>query len=164
MNYPSMNLQNMQEALKLEWQEEAACVLWPSRWWFPEQNHGNDKFTHKAKAICATCPVQKQCLTYALASRNKYDPGIYGGLAMNERAALRVEMREAGTMIEWRICTYCDSMFEAQPNTQRQKDPEIGKRGPLCSGKCRRAKAREWDRAHRPSGSARTKARLKRES
>jgi predicted RecB family nuclease len=40
-----------------------------------------------AKKICSTCPVQKDCLSYALET-NQSD-GIWGGLTLEERRRLR---------------------------------------------------------------------------
>jgi WhiB family redox-sensing transcriptional regulator len=41
----------------------------------------------KAKAVCASCPVQAHCLDYALENSIKY--GIWGGLNEEERAQER---------------------------------------------------------------------------
>lgn len=40
----------------------------------------------EAKSICSTCPVQGQCLEFAL--RNDERDGIWGGLTAKERKAL----------------------------------------------------------------------------
>lgn len=40
----------------------------------------------KAKAICASCPVASQCLTFALDYNIEY--GIFGGHTADERKAL----------------------------------------------------------------------------
>ena len=39
-----------------------------------------------AKAICATCPVQQECLDFALKTRQEF--GIWGGTTEDERRAL----------------------------------------------------------------------------
>ena len=41
----------------------------------------------KAKAVCAACPVQSECLTYAVSRPEKY--GTWGGLNEEERASER---------------------------------------------------------------------------
>ncbi|MFC8723701.1 WhiB family transcriptional regulator [Streptomyces bacillaris] len=46
-----------------------------------------------AKTICSTCPVQPECLQYALAAGER--DGIWGGLTTAERNALRT--RPTGT-------------------------------------------------------------------
>ena len=40
-----------------------------------------------AKQLCSTCPVRRECLTYALES-NQVD-GIWGGLTLDERRRLQ---------------------------------------------------------------------------
>lgn len=40
----------------------------------------------RAKAICATCSVQQECLDYALRIREQH--GIWGGLSESERKPL----------------------------------------------------------------------------
>lgn len=53
----------------------------------------NDKkrtSVNKAKALCATCPVQVQCLEYAM--RNE-DYGVWGGMTLNERRVIRRKSR-----------------------------------------------------------------------
>jgi len=39
-----------------------------------------------AKLICACCPVRRECLAYALETRQKY--GIWGGLTEEERRTM----------------------------------------------------------------------------
>ena len=41
----------------------------------------------KAKVVCAACPVQSECLTYAVSRPEKY--GTWGGLNEEERASER---------------------------------------------------------------------------
>ena len=52
----------------------------------------------KAKAICGRCPVQGECLAFALESRTEF--GIWGGLNGKERR--RLLGRFAGTN-DWRL-------------------------------------------------------------
>ena len=50
----------------------------------------------RAKAICATCPVIKECREQSLAVREPY--GVWGGLSEDERTAIlaaRVRHRRA---------------------------------------------------------------------
>lgn len=47
-----------------------------------------------AKSICMhICPVQRQCLEYALANWEMFPSGILGGLNQKERASLRLRRR-----------------------------------------------------------------------
>lgn len=47
----------------------------------------------QAKAVCAECPVRRECLLFALATPEHY--GIWGGLTARERATLK-HRRPAG--------------------------------------------------------------------
>lgn len=62
-----------------EWQTLAACANTDPEVFFPDKGHSN----REAKQICYTCPVQAQCLQYAL--RNDMRWGIWGGLSDAER-------------------------------------------------------------------------------
>ena len=44
---------------------------------------------HRAKAVCAGCPVQTKCLAWALEKNEVY--GIWGGLTEVERRKLRLK-------------------------------------------------------------------------
>ena len=70
-----------------EWRERAACLPFPSILFFgvddnetPVERRGREE---RAKEICAVCPVRKECLDYALATKEPY--GIWGGLTEVER-------------------------------------------------------------------------------
>ena len=53
----------------------------------------------KAKAICATCPVRKECLDYALTVREA--DGIWGGYTTQEREhLLKIRRRRARQAME----------------------------------------------------------------
>ena len=65
------------------WMRFAVCSQSAGDIWFPENNTSTNKF---AKAICNSCPVQDECLDYAL--ENKFNDGIWGGLTPNERKLL----------------------------------------------------------------------------
>lgn len=60
----------------MSWFARAACAGADPNTWFPETGDG-DNHGREAKAICATCPVQLDCLVDAL-ERNE-DSGIWGG-------------------------------------------------------------------------------------
>ena len=47
------------------WRADAACVGYPTSWWYPERGHSADT-ARKARRICARCPVQSECLQHAL--------------------------------------------------------------------------------------------------
>jgi hypothetical protein len=65
-----------------EWTRRAACLHWPDLDWIdppPDQ-------TGVCRAICADCPVKRQCLAAALVGAEPW--GIWGGLDADERADL----------------------------------------------------------------------------
>jgi WhiB family redox-sensing transcriptional regulator len=74
-----------------EWQDKAACKgPQATAAFFPpshfERKDEKEAREHRAKAICATCPVRPPCLDYALSIREPH--GIWGGLNELERKAL----------------------------------------------------------------------------
>ena len=67
-----------------DWVTQAMCQGQPTRWWFPERGDkaydvGNYK---KAKAICGTCSVKKQCQEYGTITQSY---GMWGGVLMGVR-------------------------------------------------------------------------------
>ncbi|WP_446724820.1 WhiB family transcriptional regulator [Microbacterium sp. CFBP 13617] len=64
------------------WVAEAACAEMDPEAFFPERGDS----TVDAKRICRSCPVQPECLAYAL--RTKEPSGIWGGKSPRERGAL----------------------------------------------------------------------------
>lgn len=72
--------------LPSEWVKDAACKNlppWGKELFFPIAGDNG----HEAKAICEGCPVQQECLHFAL-STNEID-GIWGGLSPRERRRIR---------------------------------------------------------------------------
>jgi len=75
-----------------EWWSLAACQSADPDLFFPISAPGPAPAqVARAKAVCAGCPVQRDCLRYALAA----DPlqGVWGGMSEEERRLLR--QREA---------------------------------------------------------------------
>ena len=72
------------------WQVRAACRGPQSSVFFPpaqfERKEEKLAREHRAKAICAQCPVRQPCLQYALKIREPH--GIWGGLNEVERKQL----------------------------------------------------------------------------
>ena len=70
-----------------DWQLRAACRGPQARVFFPPTNpERRDEKRYRernAKAICETCVVRDDCLTYALTIREQH--GIWGGLSEAER-------------------------------------------------------------------------------
>ena len=70
------------------WEEVGACRTAEPDLFFPISARGPSAAdTARAKKICASCPVQPQCLDYAQATRQRH--GIWGGLTEQERAQRR---------------------------------------------------------------------------
>jgi WhiB family transcriptional regulator, redox-sensing transcriptional regulator len=72
------------------WQAKAACRGPQTSLFFPpshfERKDDKELRESRAKAICATCPVKRSCLEYAV--RIKEPHGIWGGLNEVERRSL----------------------------------------------------------------------------
>ena len=78
----------------MSWQQHAACKGKDPELFFPGKGgspiHPGRK-EREAKAICKGCPVDRECLTFALANEADepgYRFGIYGGLTQGERNSL----------------------------------------------------------------------------
>ena len=70
------------------WRDEAACRDLDANLFFPAGETGPAAIQiEQAKAICRGCPVQRQCLDFALATHQDY--GIWGGLTEDERRMIR---------------------------------------------------------------------------
>ena len=73
-----------------EWQESAACrTVNPELFFHPDQERGPEKEerTKQAKLVCATCTVTKECLNFALSTRQDF--GVWGGFDEEELYTIR---------------------------------------------------------------------------
>jgi WhiB family redox-sensing transcriptional regulator len=75
-----------------DWRERALCAEVDPELWFPEP--GCD--SPAAKLICGRCPVQVECLDFAMTNYEPY--GIWGGLSAHERRELRAEVRAVAAL------------------------------------------------------------------
>lgn len=67
------------------WIRDGLCVgVADPEIFFPHRGAGK---ADAAKAICATCPVRRECLRYALKAPEEF--GVWGGLDEVERAGIR---------------------------------------------------------------------------
>lgn len=64
----------MKVQLDLSWKTQAVCAQIDPELWFPDL----ERQGAYAKSICKTCPVQVECLNYAIA--NEEENGIWGGI------------------------------------------------------------------------------------
>ena len=63
-----------------------ACQKLDPDFWYPEQGPALD-ITVEAKRLCSVCPVQPECLAYAMKANERH--GIWGGLSADSRKKLR---------------------------------------------------------------------------
>ena len=86
-----------QEDYLRPWQDRSACraeqgdVFFAAR---PERAAVRVRRENRAKAICATCPVMRECREHAL--RMEEPSGIWGGLTEDERGQLLSELGRVG--------------------------------------------------------------------
>lgn len=66
------------------WRADAACLGTDTSLWLLESPGQSSK---KAKAICARCPVQRECAEYAVTGREMY--GLWGGISVKTRQQRR---------------------------------------------------------------------------
>ena len=69
--------------VRQQWIDRAACLQADPDAFYPEKGGSS----RAAKRVCHTCPVQNDCLSYALANDERF--GIWGGLSERERRRLR---------------------------------------------------------------------------
>jgi WhiB family redox-sensing transcriptional regulator len=71
-----------------QWRLAAACRSADPDLFFPISDSGPAREqAAKAKAICATCRVRRECLVFAVGTEQAY--GIWGGTTEHERATAR---------------------------------------------------------------------------
>jgi WhiB family transcriptional regulator, redox-sensing transcriptional regulator len=77
-------LRHVQLTGREHWRRAAACRSADPELFFPVSDSGPSLTqAAEAKAICAGCPVRRQCLSFALRTRQVH--GIWGGLTERER-------------------------------------------------------------------------------
>lgn len=70
-----------------DWRHQAACRDQDRDLFFPDGKTGPYlKQIQQAKAVCHTCPVIVECLSWAIDNREMY--GVYGGMDETERQKL----------------------------------------------------------------------------
>jgi len=115
----------------LPWLEQAACRNHPPDLFIPER--ATPRLTQLAKTICNECPVQTDCLNYALQLQLHGDlQGIFGGLTTRERRKLlnitpqppKKRPQRHGTLYSYRKlkcrCTQCRTIHTQTITRQRQ--------------------------------------------
>jgi WhiB family redox-sensing transcriptional regulator len=77
-----------EEAITMDFRHRAICRDEDPELFFPVGTSGPALLqTAAAKTVCRRCPVVSECLTHALAVGE--DAGVWGGMAEDERRALR---------------------------------------------------------------------------
>ena len=79
-----------------DWRSRGACLSVDPELFFPLSSVGPAaKQLNKSKSVCTRCPVQAQCLDFALATRQM--DGIWGGTSEDERRRIlaRIDGRSA---------------------------------------------------------------------
>lgn len=66
-----------------DWQMEALCAQTDPEAFFPEKGGS----TKEAKRVCLRCPVQRECLDWALANDERF--GVWGGFSERERRDMK---------------------------------------------------------------------------
>lgn len=79
----------------MDWRSRAACLAADPELFFPVGTTAlAAEQAMEAKAVCADCPVRRECLDWALVT--KQDHGVWGGLDEFERRAERRQVRWHG--------------------------------------------------------------------
>ena len=74
------------------WRKLAACRSAEPDLFFPAvPSDLTSGQAERAKALCRACPVRRECLQFALATRQSY--GVWGGMTELERRVARVPVQ-----------------------------------------------------------------------
>lgn len=71
----------------MNWMTKAKCREYPTDLFFPEVGVNIGPI----RQICAACPVQQECLEYAL--KHNIEHGVWGGTSRAQRETLARKMR-----------------------------------------------------------------------
>jgi len=81
-----------------DWARRGLCRNYEPENFFPLSYHNGKPDVRAAKSICRACPVQPECLNFALTHPDQTADGIWGGLTPPERArARRTRQQTEGT-------------------------------------------------------------------
>ena len=69
------------------WMADGLCAQTDPEIFFPPDEPGRRHSAEPARRICRNCPVQAECLDFALNQENLY--GIWGATTPNQRTRLR---------------------------------------------------------------------------
>jgi WhiB family redox-sensing transcriptional regulator len=95
-----------------DWQTRAACRgMGPDVFFRPA---GDNAGTQAAKQICAGCPVQAECLDFAIGNVEQH--GVWGGTTERARRPMRVAAgggKGRRPAPVWLVCAACAKSFQA---------------------------------------------------
>lgn len=77
----------MERWMNDDWRTQAACKGVDPDLFFPTRGAGGFTDIREAKKVCDTCPVQPECLEYALVSGETV--GVWGGMSERQRKRIR---------------------------------------------------------------------------
>jgi WhiB family transcriptional regulator, redox-sensing transcriptional regulator len=81
-----------------DWRSWGACLSADPDLFFPVSDTGaSQRQEERAKATCARCPVQAECLRFALDTSQVH--GVWGGLGERELAGLRGSRQAASSRL-----------------------------------------------------------------
>jgi WhiB family redox-sensing transcriptional regulator len=89
---PSRALEAMEGVDEYEWRDRAECRGLDNAMFFPLSD--DPSATRPAKRVCAVCPVQDECLSFALETGQP--AGVWGGLSTAERRRLLLRLYKQG--------------------------------------------------------------------
>lgn len=80
----------------LMWTDDAVCRGIDTELFFPEKGGEAPMIVKRAKEICNSCPVQVECLEFALTieTAGAQRHGVWGGTTARERDRIRAQRRE----------------------------------------------------------------------
>lgn len=101
-----------------KWMRRAACRGLDPSLFFPERG---ELVSEEARQVCAECPVQPECLEYALTTKER--DGVWGGRSGRQRRDMRAAIIDRNRERE---CIECGRVFMGNYRSK------------LCSTDCRR--------------------------
>lgn len=85
-------------AMPGDWWQRAACQAADPELFFPVSAAGPAREQiERAKAVCASCEVQRRCLRYALDNHKVH--GVWGGTTEDERSTLQHRERPSSAAV-----------------------------------------------------------------
>jgi WhiB family redox-sensing transcriptional regulator len=78
----------------MNWRDRALCLNEDPELFFPSSEHRSSRQLEEAKAVCAACPVRRDCLQSAVKIGVAH--GVWGGLSELELRSLNRRLSRAG--------------------------------------------------------------------